>query len=123
MDHRRPGAATSRASRAAGAVLCLLLLAACANDADAYPHGEEAESWTNGSVVRTVLLYVLVPALLLLAIGALAYLPALKRSWRYRPREGWNAQPVWFAGPPDPVAAVSGATTGDVTRGGAGGDW
>jgi hypothetical protein len=125
VDHRRPGAeATSRAlARAAAAGLSLLLLTACANDTDAYPHGEEAASWTNGSIVRTVLLYVAVPALVLLAIAALAWLPAMLRAWRYRPREGWDAQPVWFSGPPDPAGAVSTAATGDVTRGGAGGDW
>ena len=120
MDHRRLGAATSRA---AGALACLLLLAACANDADAYPHGEEAASFTDGSVVRTVLLYVVVPALVLLGVGALAWLPAMLRAKRYRPREGWDAPPVWFAGPADPVGSVQSATTGDVTRGGAGGDW
>lgn len=116
MGTRRLGAAVS-------AALCVLLLAACANDADAYPHGEEAQSWTNGSIVRTVLLYVVVPALVLLSIAALAWLPGMVRSKRYRPREGWDADPVWFAGPADPVGAVETAETGDVVRGGAGGSW
>ena len=123
MDHRPLGRATRATGRALGAATCLLLLAACANDTDAYPHGEEAESLTNGSVVRTVLLYVVVPLLVLLSVAALAWLPAMMRNKRYRPREGWDAEPVWFAGPADPVAAVESAETGDVVRGGAGGSW
>lgn len=123
MDHRPLGRVTRATTRALGAGACLLLLAACANDADAYPHGEEAASLTDGSVVRTVLLYVAVPLLVLLSVAALAWLPVMLRSKRYRPREGWDADPVWFAGPADPVAAVESAGTGDVVRGGAGGSW
>jgi len=51
------------------------------------------------------------------------WLPGALRSHRYRPAKGWDASPVWFAGPPEPVAAVQAAEPGDVVRGGASGSW
>jgi hypothetical protein len=104
--------------------LTTVLLAGCANDPDAYPHGEEAASWTNGSVLRTLALYVGVPALILGVLALAAWLPGMIRSRRYRPSSGWSAAPVWFAGPSeDPVRAVQHAQVGDVARGGNGGTW
>ena len=68
-------------------------------------------------------LYVLAPAAILLLVAALVWLPGMVRSSRYRPGRGWGAAPLWFGGPPDPAAAVESASTGDVVRGGASGDW
>ena len=70
-----------------------------------------------------VLLYVLIPLAIALVIAALTWLPGMVRSSRYRPGAGWSAPPVWFAGPPDPAAAVETAQTGDLNRGGASGSW
>jgi hypothetical protein len=72
---------------------------------------------------RTLLIYVGIPLLLLVLIAAAVLLPGARRAHRYRPAKGWNASPVWFAGPPDPVAAVQSAEPGDVVRGGASGSW
>ena len=75
---------------------------------------------------KALLLYVVAPLALLLGTAALAWLPQLLRAPRYRPAEGWDAPPVWFAGPVDPDAAVSAAAErglGDVVRGGASGSW
>lgn len=75
------------------------------------------------SFVEGLGLYVLAPLAILLLIFALVWLPGVVRSSRYRPGRGWTAAPLWFGGPPDPVAAVESAETGDVVRGGASGDW
>jgi hypothetical protein len=56
-------------------------------------------------------------------VAALVMLPGVVRGSRYRPARGWGARPVWFAGPVQPEAAIAGAQTGDVVRGGASGSW
>jgi hypothetical protein len=72
---------------------------------------------------EAVLLYAVIPLAIVLVLALLAWLPGMMRSSRYRPTRGWNAAPVWFAGPPDPSAAVEHAQVGDGRRGGASGDW
>lgn len=74
-------------------------------------------------LVEALGLYVLAPLTILLTVFALVWLPGVVRSSRYRPGRGWTAAPLWFGGPPDPVAAVESAETGDMVRGGASGDW
>jgi hypothetical protein len=106
----------------AGAAL-VGLLAGCSTEQQSYPHPGQSAGFTQGSVARTVLLYVLLPLGLLVVMSVLAAVPQLRRRFRYRPQEGWTAAPVWFAGPPGPAAAVEQAETGDVVRGGAGGSW
>jgi hypothetical protein len=115
--------AVRSAARPAALAAALVLLSACGTEQSAYPHPGESAGWTDGSVARTVLLYVLLPLALLLGIALLAAVPSLVRRYRYRPQEGWSADPVWFAGPADPVAAVEQADPADVVRGGAGGSW
>lgn len=113
-----------RRAQAAAAALTTMLVAGCANDADAYPHGEQAASWTDGSILRTLALYLGIPLLIILLLAAAAWLPGVVRSRRYRPSGGWSAAPVWFAGPSgDPVEAVQSAQPGDDPRGGTGGTW
>ena len=68
-------------------------------------------------------LFSLVPLAILLGVAALVWLPGMVRGNRYRPNKGWDAAPLWFGGPADPAAAVEGAQTGDVVRGGASGSW
>lgn len=122
VDHRRR-AMGHRPARALAAVAGTLLLAACASaESTIYPHGEQSDTWTDGSVVRTVLVFIVAPLAITALVAALVLLPGL-RGARYRPQFGWSAPPVWFAGPEDPVAAVESAQTGDVRRGGAGGSW
>jgi hypothetical protein len=74
-------------------------------------------------VVGAVLLYWVLPVVIVLTIAALVLLPGMVRSSRYRPGRGWDAPPVWFAGPPDPAAAVESAVVDDAGRGGASGSW
>lgn len=71
----------------------------------------------------TLLLYVVVPAAILVGTAAMVWLPGLVRGSRYRPNRGWTASPVWFAGPHDPVTAVQDADPGSIVRGGASGSW
>lgn len=120
MDHRLHRSA--RVVRAGLAAVLLVALTAC-SDREAYPHAGQSGGWAEGSAVRTVLLFLLAPLALWAIISLLAWLPGAARRYRYRPQEGWNAEPVWFAGPPEPVRAVEQAATGDVVRGGAGGSW
>ena len=72
---------------------------------------------------KTLVLFVLIPAAIFLLIAGAVWLPGMVRGSRYRPARGWDAKPVWFAGPTDPVAAVDSAEVGDVVRGGARGNW
>jgi hypothetical protein len=74
-------------------------------------------------VLEAIALYVLLPLVILIVTAALVWLPGMLRGSRYRPGAGWSAPPVWFAGPPDPAAAVENAEIGDVARGGASGSW
>jgi hypothetical protein len=71
----------------------------------------------------TILVFVVLPLTVAIVIGLAVWLPGAYRSHRYRPAKGWDAPPVWFAGPPEPVAAVQAAEAGDVVRGGASGSW
>jgi hypothetical protein len=121
VEHRPPP--RRRAAAGLAGLLTLLLLVGCSRETEAYPHTGESGGWTDGSVVRTVLLYLLLPVAICAVISLLAWLPYARRRNRYRPQEGWDAAPVWFAGPADPVAAVEQASTADAVRGGAGGNW
>jgi hypothetical protein len=122
-DHQTPRSVASRGRAALGLGALALLLAGCAEDREAYPHLGVSDGWTQGSVARTVLLYVVLPLALLALAYLLVFLPAARRRNRYRPNEGWDAEPVWFAGPPDPAAALEQAPSGNVVKGGAGGSW
>jgi len=72
---------------------------------------------------ETILLFVVIPLAAMGLIALLVLLPGAVRSYRYRPAEGWAADPVWFAGPVDADAAVAQAQRGDMVRGGASGSW
>ena len=84
---------------------------------------EGADLYSGLSTLATILLFVVLPLVLLLLIALVVLLPGMLKAERYRPSRGWSAAPVWFAGPPDPVAAVETAEPGAMTRGGASGDW
>jgi len=84
---------------------------------------EGADLGSGMSFGLAILVFVLVPGAIMLGIAALVWLPGMAKADRYRPQRGWTASPVWFAGPPDPVAAVETADAGTDTRGGASGSW
>ena len=84
---------------------------------------EGADLGSGLSAGATILLFVLIPVAIVTVIAALVWLPGLVKAERYRPQRGWSAAPVWFAGPPDPVAAVETADAAGATRGGASGGW
>lgn len=101
-------------------VLTLVLVgagpAAAAQDAGSDPNA-------GIGLVAALLLFVLVPLALLVGIGGLAWVTGGGRGSRYRPTRGWTAAPLWFAGPPDPAAALASAPADDLARGGARGSW
>ena len=110
---------------AALASMSLVLLTAGPALADRNPLGprEGADPGSGLSAAATIALYLLVPLAIMAGIASLVLLPGLVRGARYRPAMGWDAAPVWFAGPLDPVTAVAEAQPGDVVRGGASGSW
>jgi hypothetical protein len=113
---RRP----MRASLTCG--LLAVALTGCARDNRVNLPGYDPSAAEVGAA-GAVVLYVLLPLAIALIVAALAWLPGMVRSSRYRPGAGWSAAPVWFAGPPDPAAAVEAAETGELNRGGASGSW
>ena len=118
---------TRTAKRAAvvafSAVMTTLLIAAPAFASDPVGPKEGNDPGQSLGLAGALLLYVGTPIVACLVIAAVVLLPGAVRSNRYRPAEGWSATPVWFAGPVDPEAALAGASTGDVVRGGASGSW
>jgi hypothetical protein len=116
--------AVTRAATAGLAGLVTVLLTAAPAFAD-NPLGpkEGADPGRGLGPGGTLLLYVGLPLLATVLIAAVVWLPGAVRANRYRPNKPWNASPVWFAGPADPVAAVESAAVGDVVRGGASGSW
>lgn len=121
---------TARLSAArAGAVLPVLLLSVLLSAGPALATRnplapqEGADRGAGIGVGTSLLLYGVLPLVILVAVAAVAWLPGMARSRKYRPNRGWSAAPVWFAGPADPVAAVETAQVGSSVRGGASGDW
>ncbi len=117
----------SRTTQVAGVVLSaaftVVLLAgpALANHRIGPSEGEEGGSGL--AAAETIALFVLLPVLFLLVVGGLAWLPNARGGMRYRPNRGWDAGPVWFGGPADPVDALATAHVVDAQRGGAHGSW
>ncbi len=117
-------ARSPRLARTAGSFLlsaALLTLTACASRTVAIEDGEEpAEDLSLGV---NLLLYVGIPVLIFVLTAIPIFLSASRRKSRYRPNEGWDNQPVWFAGPDDPERAVDEASPDQPGRGGASGGW
>ncbi|MDX6199636.1 MAG: hypothetical protein QOJ79_2787 [Actinomycetota bacterium] len=113
------------AAASALTAMSVVLLTAGPALADRNPLGpsEGADPGSGLSPAATIALFVFVPLAIIGAIATLVLLPGMVRGTRYRPAMGWDAPPVWFAGPLDPEAAVSTAQPGDVTRGGSSGSW
>lgn len=104
-------------------LVTVLLTAAPALAKDPLGPSEGADPGKGLGVAGALLLYVGAPLTLVAVISAVVWLPGAVRVNRYRPNKPWTASPVWFAGPPEPVAAVQAAELGDVVRGGASGSW
>lgn len=121
---RRPRGAALGAVLLGSAVLTGVLTAAPAFAANDLGPLEGENPGRAISVGEAALLYALIPLGILVVVAALAWLPNVVKADRYRPTRGWNSAPVWFAGPPDPVAAVETADTAATSgRGGASGSW
>lgn len=113
----------SLCSAVLAAPLTVLLTAGPALAANPVGPSEGANPGSGLSIGATIALYVIVPALIMGGIAALVWLPGMVGGTRYRPARGWDAEPVWFAGPPEPVKAVASAQMGTDVRGGASGSW
>jgi hypothetical protein len=103
----------------------IVLLTAGPALADRNPLGprEGADPGDSLSWAATIGLFVVIPLGFIALLSAIVLLPGMVRGSRYRPTKGWDAAPVWFAGPLDPSAAVANAQVGDDVRGGGSGSW
>jgi len=116
--------AVTRATTAVLAWLGTALLTAGPAYADnPLGNSEGADPGKGLGTIEAIALYVVLPLSIVLTIFLIVWLPGAVKANRYRPNKAWNARPVWFAGPPDPIAAVQSADPGDVVRGGASGRW
>jgi hypothetical protein len=70
-----------------------------------------------------IVYYVLIPLGIFALIALLSVLPSALRRPRYRPGRPWSHDPLWFNGPDDPNAALTGARPGATARGGASAEW
>jgi hypothetical protein len=52
------------------------------------------------TIVQTVLVYVVIPAAVLVLFAALTMWPKPKQNPRYRSGEGWDYPPVWWSANP-----------------------
>jgi hypothetical protein len=85
---------------------------------------ENGEQYGPGLSILTVIgVYVGIPAGLFLLIAFLVVLPGLLHRPRYRPGRPWTHDPIWFAGPEDPEAALRAAVPALQAKGGVGADW
>ena len=105
---------------ALGTVLLTAGPAFADNPTGKYDGEDPGKSLSPGALI---LVFVLLPLGVALVVGLTVWLPGATRNHRYRPAKGWTAPPVWFGGPPEPVAAVQGAEVGEMQRGGASGGW
>jgi hypothetical protein len=115
----------SRSAAAAASAVATVVLTAGPALADRNPVGpsEGADPGSGLSAAATIALFLLVPLAIVGTIAAFVLLPGLVRGTRYRPQMGWDVPPVWFAGPIDPVKALSDVTVGTAVRGGSSGSW
>jgi hypothetical protein len=82
------------------------------------PFADVPVTWPSGeslSFLYVVLLFVGVPLLIVAVIFLLVYAPSTARSPRYRPGLAWRAEPEWFDGPAEGLAALD---VGSADRGG-----
>lgn len=119
----------NRRSVLSGALLTVLLSAGPALADSGYNMNGPQEGADPGrglSLLGTLGLFVLLPGLALFLIGGLAWVTGGSRGSRYRPARGWDATPVWFAGPPNPTEAVASVDADESSlagKGGARGSW
>jgi hypothetical protein len=76
------------------------------------------------TVVQTLLVFVGIPAAIILAIFLLVYGKTLLRQPnRYRPGRAWNYPPTWYVPHPEAVVPVPAESASTTAVGGASGEW
>jgi hypothetical protein len=76
------------------------------------------------TVVQTLLVFVGIPAGIILLIFLAVYGKTLARQPnRYRPGRAWNYPPTWYVPHPEAVTAGAGEPTSTTAVGGASGEW
>ena len=93
------------------------------NSRVARPRGGASVTVIAMTIAQTLAVFVGIPVLIYGLIAVLVLVPHhAKRRARYRPGQGWDYAPHWWAGD-QPVAYSGGAITAGATRGGARGTW
>lgn len=119
----KPRPTPSGAIRAAAAGTSLVGLLVIGIVLPAVALADDSGGEPTGSGAGAAMLRIgLVTLLLLIVIGTLAALPRMLKRPRYRPGKPWPYDPLWFAGPENPEAALAGTRPLRGT-GGASGDW
>lgn len=100
-----------------------LLPAVVLLSAPAAAFADPPRSWEDGPAVSplyTILVLGGIPLLLFALIALAVYLPSRGGGGGYRPGEAWRAEPQWFGGPADGLAAADrtpAVTTGATSSG------
>lgn len=84
---------------------------------------DDGEAPTHTGWLFVVLIYIGIPVAFFLLLAALTYGPSVRRRPRYRPARDWQADAVWFNGPPEPEHALSSASSVVAKGGGASASW
>ncbi|MEO7262906.1 MAG: hypothetical protein ABI047_16885 [Jatrophihabitantaceae bacterium] len=71
------------------------------------------------SIVETALIFVGIPAVVVLLVAVLVYARAADRPPRYRPGGPWQFEPVWYLPHPEHAGPVSSIHPAGVHHGGA----
>ena len=91
--------------------------------APAWARLDDGEAPSHTGPVFVVLVYFVIPVAFFLLVAGLTYAPSIRRRPRYRPARDWQADAVWFNGPPDPTALSRAAPVEAVKGGGASASW
>jgi hypothetical protein len=91
--------------------------------APAWARLDDGEAPTHTGWAFVLLVYIAIPVAFFLLIAALTYGPSARRRPRYRPTRDWQADAVWFNGPPQPEQALGKVPSVVVQGGGASASW
>jgi hypothetical protein len=127
VARRAVTSATALVTLSAAVIVSTVLLAGPAAAENPLAPSEAADTDGGFTGGETLLFFVGLPFLAAIVLSLLFWVPGMRRVERYRPGKSWDANPVWFIGPHEPIAAVEAVTarglSADVVRGGASGSW
>lgn len=112
---------SSRAAAAVAALAGPLLVGPLCLPAFALQNGAQPDPGM--PILEVIGVFVAIPLGLFALISLLVVAPNLLHRPRYRPGRPWLHDPIWFAGPEQPEAALRAADPGLQPKGGVGANW